>query len=904
MVIRQIFTTLLIFTLFVGSCNQAGQLNQESSSEQSEIRPFTRWWWMGNAVTNQGITEELEAFKAAGLGGVEITPIYGVKGYEEQYITFLDSAWINRLEHTLDEAKRLGLSVDMNLGTGWPFGGPHIRPEHAARKMEIYSWSIADFADTIKLPQKVDQKARGIKLEAVVAVKGDKVLPLNEQVVNGYIAINEILKEYDKVYALVSMLSGQKVKRAAPGGEGYVIDHFNREAVITYLSRFEEAFAENNLDVSRIRCFFNDSYEVYGANWAANFLQNFQELHAYDFANYFYLLKDTTASDLSARIARDYRKTLEKMLQENFTRVVADWCHSHGVKFRNQAHGSPGNLLDLYAAVDIPETETFHSSNFKIKGLKNDTFSFGDRPNPLMLKFASSAAHVSGKPLVASETATWLDEHFTVSMKQIKPQVDHLFVNGINHVLYHGTAYSPADETWPGWLFYASTQLKSTNPWWDHVKALNDYIATCQTYLQNSKPDNDILIYWSADDAYSREKSTRLQQFTIHSEDWIDEDFKYLVLQLQEQGYTFDYISDDQLLLAMDENGILHTAGATYQTIIVPAFNFIPAETLDKLNQLAKNGVKVVYQNKIPNHFPGYVNRQKRPGDIGVARESIITDNVNAALQQLGIGREEMTDAGLMFIRKLKGNHTFYFLFNNSPQDVEQWIALNCDLQSATLLDPLSHRKGRAKMNDKKEVYLQLKSGQSLFLFTDPEGSDLSDWLYLQPTGESYLLDSEWQVNFTERGPSLPSSQNLDQLQSWHRFLSGTDRYFSGTASYTTSFPKPGEEASHWLLNLAGVHESAEVSLNGQVIDTVFSLPMEVIIPAQQLQENNTLKLRISNLMANRIIYMDQNQIEWRKFHEINFVNIHYQPFDASGWELQPSGLVKTPELVGMEVMD
>jgi hypothetical protein len=36
---------------------------------------------------------------------------------------------------------------------------------------------------------------------------------------------------------------------------------------------------------------------------------------------------------------------------------------------------------------------------------------------------------------------------------------------------------------------------------------------------------------------------------------------------------------------------------------------------------------------------------------------------------------------------------------------------------------------------------------------------------------------------------------------------------------------------------------------------------------------------------------MDRNHIEWRKYHEINFVNIDYKRFDASNWKTQVSGL-------------
>ncbi len=71
-----LYAATFLFALL--SCNTELQKQNSSQAENPEIvtKPFTRWWWMGNAVTKQGITNELEAFKAAGLGGVEITPIH------------------------------------------------------------------------------------------------------------------------------------------------------------------------------------------------------------------------------------------------------------------------------------------------------------------------------------------------------------------------------------------------------------------------------------------------------------------------------------------------------------------------------------------------------------------------------------------------------------------------------------------------------------------------------------------------------------------------------------------------------------------------------------------------------------------------------------------------------------
>ena len=54
----------------------------------------------------------------------------------------------------------------------------------------------------------------------------------------------------------------------------------------------------------------------------------------------------------------------------------------------------------------------------------------------------------------------------------------------------------------------------------------------------------------------------------------------------------------------------------------------------------------------------------------------------------------------------------------------------------------------------------------------------------------------------------------------------------------------------------------------------------------------NVLELEVTNLAANRIRDLDLRKVEWKIMREINFVNINYKPFDASGWALTPSGLL------------
>ena len=108
----------------------------------NETRPWTRWWWLGSALDPATITRELESLRAAGFGGVELTPIYGVRGHESEFVPYLSDAWMNLLEHTLREARRLGLGVDLATGTGWPFGGPWVGENDAARGLLFRMWEV------------------------------------------------------------------------------------------------------------------------------------------------------------------------------------------------------------------------------------------------------------------------------------------------------------------------------------------------------------------------------------------------------------------------------------------------------------------------------------------------------------------------------------------------------------------------------------------------------------------------------------------------------------------------------------------------------------------------------------------------------------------------------------------
>src|SRR5215207_10166711 len=116
------------------------QIKWPSITQQT--KPWTRWWWQGSAVDKPNLTVAMQLCQQAGLGGLEITPIYGVKGTEDKFIHFLSPKWMEMLQHSLIEGKRLGLGIDMATGTGWPFGGPWVAEKDACKYIAYKMYSL------------------------------------------------------------------------------------------------------------------------------------------------------------------------------------------------------------------------------------------------------------------------------------------------------------------------------------------------------------------------------------------------------------------------------------------------------------------------------------------------------------------------------------------------------------------------------------------------------------------------------------------------------------------------------------------------------------------------------------------------------------------------------------------
>lgn len=936
--IKKLFYLLLLVSQALFAQQPKTQLSWPEITREN--KPWTRWWWPGSIVNQKDLTAALQKYSKAGLGGLELTVLYGVKGQEDKFINYLSPEWMKMFVYTLNEAKRLDIGVDLANSSSWPFGGPWVTDDDASKYVAYKTWSLnggESLKEQIIFIQEPSIKLNGtarpeissltdpvylnkdLQTLAIDQIRFQKPIPL--QTLMAYSKNGQVLDLTEKVnntgnlnwtapdgtwtlYGVFEGWHGKMVERAGPGGEGYVIDHFSGKAISDYLKRFDDAFKGS--DLSYLRGYFNDSYEVDDARgqscWTPDLFSEFQARRGYDLRLHLPALFQKDTSEKNARVLCDYRQTISDLILDKYTVGWTDWAHKQGKITRDQAHGSPGNILDLYAATDIPETEGTEI---------------------LRMKFGTSAANVSGKKYASAESATWLGEHFSSTLNDVKKNVDQFFLAGVNHIFYHGTCYSPENEQWPGFLFYAAVEFTPVNSFWNDFPILNNYVARVQSFTQTTEPDNDVLLYFPIFDRFSDYNNVMLEHFDAISPRFNGSPFKTGAQTMLDRGYGFDFISDLQINKAAVNDGLIKTGRATsYKTIVLPGCKYIPLLTFRSILSLAEKGATVIILGNLPEDVSGWSdldsNREEfnnlierlnfketvakniKQSVAGTGRILIGTD-IDQLLAFAGIRRELMSDDGLRFSRRTGKSGSLYFILNQTNKKFDGWISLGVKGKTSALFNPMNGKYGlassRLSATGNLEVYSRLLPYESIIIETFRTAISGEQFNYYNNSTQPKEITGEWKVEFNEGGPELPAPVKINKLVSWTEFGGDAVKNFSGTAKYTITFDRPAGKADAWELNLGKVCESARIFLNGNEIASLIGPDYQVVILKSEIKSKNILEIKVSNLAANRIAYLDRNNVQWKKFYNTNYPSRLPQNrknglFDASSWQPHESGLV------------
>jgi hypothetical protein len=838
-----------------------------------DSRIMVRWWWFGPAVTTEELDREMHAMKDAGIGGFEVATVYPLTlddpGKGLLNLHYLSPEHLAAVSSAARTAHELGLRMDMTMGSGWPYGGPHITPELAAEGLRCLRIPIKEGEQVVAGPPlQVGQRF----LAAFVASGDEKRFDTN--------STHQLTPQEDGNFQLptspagprvllifVAELTGQQVKRAAVGAEGNVLDHYSRAAMQKHLEAVGAPLAEAG--GGNIRAMFCDSLEVYSADWTAGFLKEFQHRRGYDLTPYLPALVGDIGPQTAA-VRHDWGQTLTELLNQNFLAPFQTWCHQHHLLARVQAYGTPPAQLSSYRFVDLPEgeqgDEAGHWNHFTAS------------------RWAASAGHIYGAPVISAEAWTWIHSlAFRATPLDFKATADEYFLAGINQLVGHGWPYSPPGVAEPGWHFYAAGAINPHNPWWFAMPDLARYLQRASFMLRQGRPANDVAVYLPTHDAWAE-----LTPGNVNLWEAIWRRLGSEVLpRLLEAGYGLDFIDDD--ILAHNgriQNGKLAIANQEFSIVVMPGIERIMPATLVKLGEFAQSGGTLIATRQLPSLAPGFLHQEaesaevarqvdhlfKQPSAPGhfVPEENEAFENELARLHPPDVAFSPRSrDIG--FVHRHTDAGEIYFIANTSNQrveatatfrvkgkDPEWWNLFTGEVTSA---ERLSGSEGGTVLRVDIEPY-----GSRLLVFGGREAA-MPPAPVESPVPEPLDISRGWQVSFRDERKEI----SMDSLRSWTE-VEGL-RYFSGRATYRRKIvvpagllqegiravinfgdpvPVPADPNAHFQAWLDGpVREAAEVYVNAQRAGTVWHPPYELDVTSFLHAGENELRIVVGNTAVN-----------------------------------------------------
>ncbi len=503
------------------------KLQAEFAHPPAGSKPMMRWWWFGLAVEKAEIRRELEQMKADGIGGVELAFVYPqvvddpAKGLVNE--PFLSGPMLDKVAYAASEGRRLGLRVDVTLGSGWPYGGPATTPVEAAGRLRMMELAVAPGATSLPaFPLKEG--------ESVVSISLVNGAPQHWKASSDQLLAPGQTKDFPPSSAprtalvFIASHTGQQVKRAAVGAEGWVLDPFSHQAVATHLHAVGEPLVKA-FGSAPPYAIFSDSLEAYGADWTPDLPAAFKRRRGYDLLPHLPELVAGGSAE-AERVRHDWGKTLTELVDENYLTQINTWAGAQHTKFRSQTYGEPAVDLSSQRLVDLAEGEGPHWRAFST------------------LRWATSANHLFGGNVTSAETFTWLHSPaFRATPLDMKAEVDLHFLIGVNQVIGHGWPYSPPQVGEPGWSLYAAAVFNDHNPWHPVMPDVTRYIERTSFLLRQGQPANQVAVLLPTDDAWARFSPGKVS-VTAEMDRLIT---PALMSSILSAGYNVDYIDADAI---------------------------------------------------------------------------------------------------------------------------------------------------------------------------------------------------------------------------------------------------------------------------------------------------------------------------------------------------------------------
>jgi hypothetical protein len=899
-----------------------------------QYHPFVRWWWNGNKIESKELIRELRLLKDAGIGGVEINPIEFPTRFEGDdlgtpSLKWLSDEWIGMLKVVFDEARSLGMTCDLIVGSGWPFGAENLEGEERAQIVVIavkklkgpLDYEISKFEIFREADPAISSPFPGRTMELLsMNLVTDPLTDLKQ-----IVALNQNLdKDIQKIsvptgkyalYALVKVNGFMQVINGAPGATGPVLNHYNRAFVKQYLNHMSDSIEKRIGPLSEnLRALFIDSMELEGSNWTFDMLQEFKERKGYDLSFYlpFILFKTGAMGNVTdfkygvpmspeienmiCRMRYDFELTKAELLEERFIKTYAEWCRGLNVKSRAQAYGRGFFPLESSFHYDIPESESWTTNWLKHKvgeEMPEDDYRRG-RAYTMINKYVSSAANLTGKRLVSCEEMTDTYTVFNTTLENLKIGGDQSAITGVTHSVFHGFNYSPPEAPYPGWLRYGG-YYNENNTWWPYFHLYNEYKGRLSALLQNVTMFSDIAILPPNDDMWSSIGSQMEPFPSITNVDY----FTLVWEAINKNGNGCDYVSQRVICGAEMKNGVMYYGPKKYRTIFLVKIDSLSTEAAMKLYDFIASGGRVFCIEVYPSKSLGWRDSEIRDNEVKSLIEKMKSFPERFVLlkkpdkdfigwyrsiqEKYNIDpyiRIENPDPYVMQNRYQAddGSEIFYIIHSHIHNSHKTKISFPGEIirnKQGWIWIPEDGKRYRVTLDKDNSLTLDMGPAESfLFVFDrQRKGPDWKPWPSESPMAKT--IQNGWSLEFRHcRDGSVKAleTDTLKDIKDIPEFVS-----FAGTIIYRNYIVITDLKPVY--LNLGKVYGISEMKVNGKDCGVKWYGRRIFNVGEHFVSGDNLIEIKVTTTMGNYMKSLTDNPIAQYWTNEKNKV----QPLQSMG---------------------
>jgi hypothetical protein len=840
---------------------------------------MVRWWWFGPSVTREEAFAEMRRMKEGGLGGFELAVVYPMalddpaSGLRNE--RYLSPEFLDKVSFAARKARELGLRMDVTIGSGWSYGGPYITPDLAAARLRSERREITPDRKEVPRPVPYD----GDRLVAAFIGLGSmseadpRTFRELDLAGDGPIALPAGNGPRVVLFYFASH-SGQIVKRAALGAEGYVLDHFSRPAIETHLREAGDKLL-GAAGPGGVHAVFCDSLEVYDADWTADLLEQFRARRGYDLRPLLPIW-ERDAGDRSLEVRRDAGRTLSELYEERFLVPLAEWAKKNNVLLRIQNYGEPPATLSSSRHADLIDGE-----GWKFRELTSS-------------RWASSASHLFGRPVITSETWTWLHSPaFRATPLDVKAEADQHFLAGINQLIGHGWPYSPPQAGTPGWPFYAAAVLSDKNPWGPVMPDLAAYLHRVSFVLRQGEPVVDVALYAPTEDAWAAFRPGVSMNLFRKIVELVGPNVVPAILAA---GHSFDLV---------DDGSLKEIEARHYKAIVLPGVRFVPEGTRRFLADYTKaGGVVLAVRRKPDGDWPS----------LDVVSEADLSTRLAASVAPDVLMQPAGPDVGSVHRRLPDADVYFVANTGNVPRTVT--ARFRAQTPHAELWNPFT---GTIERMDVAESGLALTLepyGTRVVVFRREAGD--------APVGRktSVAATEELRAGWTVSFAGAANGAAVDLPDSWAEDPARS--HYSGTVTYARrvtlppGFRKPGDRLfldfgeakaiepeplpsgtlrgnSFAALVAPPIREAATVFVNGRRAGSVWAPPYRADITDLVRDGANDVRIDVYNTAINRLAeggHLPDTDALVERYGQ------RFRLQDLEGLRPLPSGILSVPRIV------